>query len=260
MGTTDRIPVDVDLFPVCDRCDEKHVRHERRAGAEVWFETCRGHRTNGLPCKKYPVTHTRVCERHGGSAPQVKATASRKAIEDDIRKTLASELVRANPETLRTDPIQGLMWEVAMSAQAVEWLALQMGDLNVPRPNEGDGPMRGIIGVNDDGTPRFAQPASQLWGPDRQGSLTTHVLYQMWCEERDRHARMCALAIKAGVSERMVAIAESQGIQIVSVIAFALDSMDVPAAEKVKARAAAAARLRELGPGAAAAIDTTATG
>lgn len=255
--------VDPDTMPACERCGEQHKRREVRNGVEIWYRTCNGHRRNGLPCKKYD-TGAGVCALHGGSAPQVKAAVSerkeRRRIEDQIRKTMASEMVRVNPDTLRTDPVQGLMWEVAMSAQTVEWLALQIADLSVPRPNDDAGPMRDVIGVDAEGNEVRAQPSGRLWGPTRAGELGVHVLYNMWSDERERHARMCERAIKAGVAERMVAIAEAQGIQIVSVIAHVIDIMDVPAAEKVRARTVAAQKLRELGPGGIAAIEATATG
>lgn len=250
--SSERDPIDPDLYPTCERCGEQHIRHEASSGA--WYGTCTGHRTNGLPCKKYPMKGGRVCERHGGKAPQVMEAATRTRLADNIRKTMASELVRVDPDTMRTDPIQGLLWEVAMSAQAIEWLALQMGDLHVPRPNEA-GPLRDLIGVDDDGEPIMAQASGLLWGPDHNLDLATHVLYQMWCEERERHARFCTMAIKAGVSERMVAIAEQQGYQIVSVIIAVIDAFpDATTAQRNAARAMAATKLREIGPAAADAI------
>jgi hypothetical protein len=257
-----RTPIDPATFPPCPKCNQQHIRRERRQGVEVWYETCTAHRSNGAPCKKYAVNGAKVCERDGAAAgTPARAAADRRVLEDSIRKTMASELVRVNPDTMRTDPIQGLMWEVAMSAQAVEWLALQVADLNVPRPNGGEGALRDFIGVDDDGEPIMAQPSGQLWGPTHTGDLGTHVLYEMWNDERERHARMCAHAIKAGVSERMVAIAESQGTQIVSVIIYVIDHLPgATAAMKVEARTLAAQRLRELGPAAAAAIPVTATG
>ena len=50
---------------------------------------CAAHRTNGDPCRLHAVTGARVCQVHGGRAPQVKAKA-----EDRIRDLVDPSLNR----------------------------------------------------------------------------------------------------------------------------------------------------------------------
>src|SRR5262252_6166573 len=47
---------------------------------------CSAHRTNGAPCKAYAITGGNVCNKHGGSAPQVIAAAK-------LRLALAADAV-----------------------------------------------------------------------------------------------------------------------------------------------------------------------
>ena len=50
---------------------------------------CKAHRTNGEPCKLFPVRGAAVCSVHGGRAPQVKAKAQDR-MRDLVHPALSS--------------------------------------------------------------------------------------------------------------------------------------------------------------------------
>lgn len=55
---------------------------------------CRARRTNGQACAAYAINGGRVCSAHGGRAPQVKAAAQRRLLEDYVMRALNAEHAR----------------------------------------------------------------------------------------------------------------------------------------------------------------------
>ena len=53
-----------------------------------WAVRCRGHRSNGSPCKRWAIRGGFVCPSHGGRAPQVRRAAHARLIEIAAYKTL----------------------------------------------------------------------------------------------------------------------------------------------------------------------------
>lgn len=58
-------------------------------------------------------------------------------------------------------------------------------------------------------------------------TATPHVLVRMYNEERDRLAKYCDLAMRAGVSERLTRLAENQGRAIVKVLDAAFERLQL---------------------------------
>lgn len=59
---------------------------------------------SGKRCGKWPIQGAKVCEMHGGKAPQVKRVASERLLEGDLRKALE----RHGRDTPVTDPLTAL--------------------------------------------------------------------------------------------------------------------------------------------------------
>lgn len=235
-----------DMPDVCPRCGERHWSSKRNA------PTCTGHRNRKTgqplrPCLQPPVEGHHVCRYHGGKAPQVASAAARNKAEADFEDKVRRLALRDIPEEYRRqNPVEGLLLEVALSAYMVNLLADEMSILDMPDPHD-DGPLADVVGVTDGGHAITRQPRSMLYGPDHNDDLAVHPLWKKFDEERDRHARMCKAAIDAGVSERLVRIAEMQGGAIVEIIVGTLGDLGLPADVRDEAKRIAARRIREMG-------------
>lgn len=86
--------------------------------------TGRSSRT-GEPCQAYPVRGAKVCVAHGGRAPQVKAKARERAVEQQARAELAR---------LDVDPVEDPLSELAKIAGQVivfkDQVAARVNELN----------------------------------------------------------------------------------------------------------------------------------
>lgn len=233
-----RRPPDPDPIPEpCRRCGRVHYRGNRL--------TCTAHRSNGMPCLKYPAVGGHVCGLHGGAARQVKAAATRRKEERDLQRRLTAELTSAGMDLPYVDPIQTLLWLVSMTAQSVKWLAFRVAELNVPDPaNQGE--FADLHGIDDDGNPIQLPDWARLYGPDHNGDLATHPLWKEWKAAIDQHARIAKMAVDAGVSERMVRIAEIQGETIARVMTETLAELGMPPNDRDRARIIIAAKFEEI--------------
>ena len=83
--------------------------------------------------------------------------------------------------------------------------------------------------------------------PTRSGASTPHVYVRMYDDERDRLARICKLALDAGIAERAIALAEQQADAMVVIVNLVLDSLDLPVKRRDAAEGVAAEALREMG-------------
>lgn len=236
-------------LPTCTDCGYVHVRSERA--------TCTAHKRRFLnegdeakvrvPCFNYPIQGGLVCKFHGGGAAQVRAKAHERKSEQAMDRVLKLAVAEVDPRWAQMSPDEQLLQEVGRSAQIVEWLAQRVAELKVPNP-EDQGPLEALVGVDEDGEPLINGQRFVLYGPNHQGDGAPHILWAMLNQERDRHARMCKLAIDAGISERLVRLAESQAQAVVSLIITVLNGLGLDPRTLDKARRLAAVKLRELGP------------
>lgn len=150
-------------------------------------DRCTAHNQSGSQCKNPAVPGATVCRFHGGAAPQVKAAAQRRLALADAH--LAAEtlglLVDVSPEQALLDEVQRCAGMVAFYQRQVELLAEVNVEKLVPK-----GP--------------FGQYRSE-W-------------VKLFNEERDRLTHTSAAAIRAGIEERRVQLAEQQGQLVAAVI------------------------------------------
>jgi hypothetical protein len=122
-----------------------------------------------------------------------------------------------DPET----PTEGLLREVRWSAQ----VALALGDI--------------VTMTSDDALVHTGAQGAQF-----------NVFVQMWERERMNHARLCRLALDAGIAERQLDVLESQAGAIVNTMISLLTSprLGLSAEQVIEGRVVAAELLR-IGPG-----------
>lgn len=166
--------------------------------------TCGAKKRDGNPCGAPPIKGGKRCVRHGGKAPQVKAAAERRLAEQAAVKQMETA-VRTLGLPIDIDPGKALLDEIHWTAGHVAWLREKVQELEAEqlvwgkeKHEDGVGP-QGIVDV----TTEKADPS---------------VWYELYMKEREHLAKVCALALRAGIEERKVKLAESQGALVADAI------------------------------------------
>lgn len=169
---------------------------------------CDKHNRAGGPCGHMPVTGTTTCPLHAGKALSV--------IRQEVATTRALADLDLDMES--ANPLDELLTEVARASAAVRWLSDKVNTL------DDDEVVAGITQKEQD-----TSDASYI--------VTTkeriHPWIVLWQNERDRLARVCKMTLDAGVDERRVRLAESQGRMIVDVIRATLVDLGVTEDDQV---------------------------
>ena len=122
------------------------------------------------------------CSRHCGNTPNHVANA---------RELQAREACRHLGIPITVDPGQALLAAVATAYGAEEFYAAMVAQL-AHHPDGTDDAI--YMPVYANGIPT--------------GRAEPHVLVRLWMEERDRKATIAAAALKAGIAQRMLDLAE----------------------------------------------------
>ena len=178
-------------------------------------ERCRGHNRAGQPCGNRPVAGAFVCRMHGGSIGAVKRIGQQR-VALQVVNSLASQIAHYDEE-FNESPSEGLLREVRWSAQ----VALSLGDL--------------VESLQDDAVARQTVQGVQL-----------NAFIIMWERERMNHARLCKLALDAGIAQQTLDIIETQAGMIVSTLIAVLTSprLDLTSEQIIEGRVLAAEVLR----------------
>lgn len=198
---------------------------------------CGAKNKKGEPCGLGPVPGATRCGRHGGKAPQVKAAAERRLAEQEAKDHMV-KAVRTLGLPVDIDPGKALLDEIHWTAGHVAWLRekvqeLQSEDLVWGREKHEDGVgPQGIVDVT-----------TEKAGPS--------VLYELYLKERDHLAKVCALALRAGIEERRVKLAENQGALVADVIRRILAALGLTPEQQALVPQIVPEQLRLLAAGAA---------
>jgi len=171
---------------------------ENKCGAKL-----RGKKA-GQTCSLTPPEGAKRCWRHGANSPQAKAAAARRVAEAEARETMA-KAVRTLGLPIDIDPGKALLDEIHWTAGHVAWLRDKVQELKDDdlvwgrtQTDNGIGPQGPVDTVTEKADP--------------------NVWYQLYLKEREHLAKVCALALRAGIEERKVKLAESQGLLVADVI------------------------------------------
>lgn len=160
---------------------------------------------------KWPTNGTTVCRKHGAAAPQVRDKAAANVEELAVRA--ACDKLGLSREM---DPGEGLLELVREAAGNVEFYRQLVAE--IPTHPEDD-----ELTVDEDG-PHYKHGAIGIYGRTYHqsgiptGEAKRHILVTMYDDERDRFANFCQLALRAGVEERAVKLAEQTGQLIAQVL------------------------------------------
>ena len=127
------------------------------------------------------------------------------------------------------DPAQALLDEVQRTAGHVRWLGAVVAGLK-----------------QDDLVWGKAEELSTPTGPTIKYKSGPSVWVQLYQTERKHLAQVCAAAISAGVSERMVKVYERVGDVFVEMMEGVLSDLELTDAQRARVPAAVVSRLQAL--------------
>ena len=240
----------------CTRCG---TTHNTRSG----HPACTGHVDKPdqdlRPCRNHPVPGADVCRYHGGSAPQVKARAAARVIEEK-----ATAAVRTLGLPIDISPTEALLQEVQWTAGHVKWLREKVQELDeqvtgfaAPEGEEDEVEFfshhpnhsrHGLVWGKTKITDKGSGPAP---GVDSTEAAAPSIWYELYAKERAHLVLVCSAAIKAGVEERRVRLAEQQGDLVAQVIRRILDALDLTPAQQGLVATVVPRELRLLASGTA---------
>jgi hypothetical protein len=134
------------------------------------------------------------------------------------------------------DPGKALLDEIHWTAGHVAWLRSKVQEL------EGDELVWGKV-LHREGV-----------GPEGPVDVSDHksapnTWYQLYMAEREHLAKVCSLALKAGIEERKVKLAESQGLLVADVIRRILGALGLTPAQQLLVPEIVPRELRALAAG-----------
>lgn len=200
----------------CKKCGQAHR-------APNGTPSCKAHNTRTLkPCRAYPVPGGTVCIRHGGVTQATGAAVTR------ARQNATAEYAVNMLGIVDFDitPTEALLQEVRESAANVAFLRARVqelvGEQDLDDPNH---PL--IWGQKSEKD----VSASQFPGTDEEHGAGAHVWFQMYQSERERMVRAAQMALRAGVEERRIRLAEMGADVIVGRIRQILNALNLTPAQ-----------------------------
>lgn len=203
----------------CDRCDTEHNP-----------SCCQGHSSRtGKQCGKRPVKGGTKCATHGlAKGTPGRAAADARVAERELEEQARAAVMRFNA---RRDihPAEALIDLVQYQAGIVEYWR---GEVELV---DRDALTWGITREKDDGTDKGTTHEAK-----------PNVVYSMLREASRDLAEYCKAALAAGVSERLVQVAEQQGHQLVAVFVATMSRLGVDVSPGSEAAGVFLEELRRL--------------
>lgn len=189
---------------------------------------------SGNQCTQPCASGQNVCRYHGGAAPQNKAKAKERIVEQKAAALMATYGLK-----VETTATEALLEEVQWTAGHVAWLRERVQEIEGAALVEGMdrehplvwGVTKEKIGGEDRGTTEEAAPSIWL------------KLYQ---QERAHLVKVCSEAIRAGIEERRVRLAESQGALVAQAIRAILADLGLTTEQQARVAEVVPRHLRAL--------------
>lgn len=211
----------------CARCGG--TPHLTRWGTPA----CTGHsKTTKRPCTAPPMRGQDVCRMHGGAARQNRAAGQRRVAEQ-----AAERAVRTLGLPVDITPTDALLEEVRWTAGHVAWLREKVQELRpktdpaVDPDDDGEAelpsrhPDHARHGLTWGTTQVVHKRSGEFPGTDTTEAAGPSVWYELYHRERQHLVVVSQAAIRAGVEERRVRLAEQQGQIAVELIRRILDAL-----------------------------------
>lgn len=208
----------------CPQCGQVHISRVKGG------RPCKGHHSvnhpePGTPCTGAAMIGQEVCHSHGGRAPQ-----NRRAAQARIAEEQAEKVLRRFGEPVDTTPSEALLDTVRWTAGYVAWLR------------------RKVAEVDDDDALIWGVTRNKSGGEDH--GLTEEAKPNAWLallgEWHDKLVKVCAETLRAGVEERRVRLAESQGEMVAEVIRAILTDLKLTPAQEERVAEIVPLHLRRI--------------
>lgn len=160
----------------------------------------------GEPCKNWAIKGGTVCKSHGGGSRKVRAKANRTLAQTQTRHKAMRALARFGqlPDT-DTEPATHMLMLIAEKRMEVEWLGQYLENVDDKQLFMGITKLTTSSGPLGESTSETAEAGQ-------------HIAYQVLHKAQDQLAAYTSAAIKAGIEERQVQIAESTAAQFGQVL------------------------------------------
>ena len=196
-------------------------------GLDEGHGRCHAKARSGSPCRKpagWGTDHVGhgPCRLHGGATSAHRTAAS---------KAIAAEAVKTYGLPREVDPRDALLEEVHRTAGAVDWLRGQVEAL---------APDAVTWGVTE------AKKSTGKDGDSVTQAAAVNVWVQLYQAERKHFVDVCQAAIRAGIEERHVKIAEQQGALLASAIRGILGDLDLTPAQATRVSEVVPRHLRAM--------------
>ncbi|MBK9156703.1 MAG: hypothetical protein IPM11_01005 [Micropruina sp.] len=163
---------------------------------------CTAMTSKGKPCRLAPITGGTVCRTHGGSAPQVRRKADER-IATERAELEAARQVQKWGGRVNINPAQALLELVQDKAHEVAYWQWKVAELD-------ESQRAGVLLSKTEGTDGFIDKQIKQAGP--------HTFLTMLHKAQDQLAAYAAAAVKAGVDQALVSIAQAQAVRILTVL------------------------------------------
>lgn len=158
----------------------------------------------GERCGKRAMGGQEVCATHGGSTAAAKAKGEERMAEQRAQAEVSKFGLQVD-----VSPSEALLTELRWTAGHVEYLRAKVQALS------DQALVQGVTKVVDDPTKGRVQTV------EAQES----IWYSLYLKERKHLVEVAAAAVRAGVEQRRIEIAEQQGLMVAGVVGRILDAM-----------------------------------
>ena len=184
----------------------------------------------GKRCGAWAVPGLNVCKWHGGGTAAAQDKAAR-----SLELSSAAAVAHRFGLPIETSPQQALLDEVHRAAGMVAYYGERVAEIELNDPAKLVFGTTQIVDKDgfEDGRAETREAKPNIW-------LT------LWNEERDRLAKVSLAAIKAGIEERRVHLAEVQGLAIAGAIRRVLDRLGLTTQQQALVGVVVPEELRAL--------------
>ena len=169
------------------------------------------------------------CKLHGGCAPSSRIAATEQR---------ARNLVETYGRKIETTAVEALLDEVQWTAGHVAWLRDKVRELEDTELAATGGEHPLVWGTTRRKT------GGEDWGETEEAA--PNVWLRLYQTERTHLVKVCAEAIKAGIEERRVKLAEQQGALVAQVIRAILADLDLSTEQQARIPDVVPRHLRAL--------------